>query len=285
MDRRSARRHPELVHTRLGDDSSDPGDETLGTGFFEPRDADGRAGALWRERDVYLTLDPRTAEILEAQLRSGGAGLSLSYAFFARAWTGADDQGELSASGDPEIAEEIAGALETSSTASTGTTSTEEPPLELLSAEAIPIRIPAEFREDRLRRYFLDAMAPPSYASLIVYCYDFRDSEREELFEKTIEIVAQGIGGGDTVHRAVFDADSPDVYARTVRFPFAVDLREPYQWRVQEIHWSGETIQGEWRDGGSWAEILDASGPVAEELTEGTKTDATDAGGNDQVPS
>ena len=58
---------------------------------------------------------------------------------------------------------------------------------------------------------------------------------------------------------------------------FAVDLRQPYRWRVQETMMTGEIVNGPWVTSDSWTEIIDASGPIFDEGPEppGNRTDLT----------
>ncbi len=222
-----------------------------GDGFLEPA-AGGQGRTLWHERDVFLSFDNATAQILKRQLEEGSLGISLSYSFYAYAWLASDGDGELTGSAD--IVDEL--------TDTTSTEDAERPELIAIKSDAFPIRIGEAFRDSRIRLYHIDETMPPDYASLVVYCFDFRNEEREGLFEKVVLVEASGVAGGTTRHSAVFSSDSPDVYARTVRFPFAVDLRKPYRWRVEEILETGEFQSSRWRESETWADIIDASGDV-----------------------
>lgn len=237
-------------------------EQTAGEGFFEPVD-EGPRGVVWQERDVFLALDPVNAQLVERLLANGDPGLTLSYAFHARAWTAADAAGEIAAEGfDAAALEEIAADAQGPQA---------EPAQVLVQADAIPIRIAEELRASRMQRYHLESTTPPDYASLVVYCFDFRDELRAGLFEKVVVIEASGVVGGTTRHLAVFSGASPEIYAQTVRFPFAVDLRKPYRWRAEEVLVTGELQVGDWMESTSWVDPIDATGDVTawNERTEG----------------
>lgn len=233
---------------------ADGSERTAAEGFFEPADGAPWGGATWQERDVFLALDPVNAQLVEHVLENGDPGLTLSYAFHARAWVAADAPGEIDAEGiDPALLGELA---------EDGGESPEQPAEIVVQADALPIRIAAEHRAARIERYHLESTTPPNYASLVVYCFDFRDALREDLYEKAVVIEASGAAGGTTRHLAVFGSDTPEIYARTVRFPFAVDLRKPYRWRAEEVLTSGELKVGDWIESASWVEPIDATGDV-----------------------
>jgi hypothetical protein len=115
-----------------------------------------------------------------------------------------------------------------------------------------------------------------------VYCFDFRDALREDLFEKAVVIEASGVAGGITRHLAVFKSDAPEIYAQTVRFPFAVDLRKPYRWRAEEVLATGEYRAGRWTESTSWVDPIDASGDVTEWNPPPPVDDAADEAADDQ---
>lgn len=246
----------ELVYARAAE-SGEEDRVVAGTGFFEPADAEGNTSSMWKERDVFLLLDPTTAQLVENQLKSGSVGLTLAYSFFSRAWSIDDSPGELTTTGDRAAEASLEEALREATANAT-------PQLSVIHSHAVPIVIPKRFRETRIRHYDIDTTYPPDYPSLIVYCFDFRDGGRNGLFEKTIEIEATGVAGGTTRYIARFGSNAPEVVAQTIRFRFAVDLRRPYRWRVEEIKMTGETVRGPWVTSQSWTEIVDASGPIAE---------------------
>ncbi len=223
--------------------------------IVESVDREAGRTPFWTERDMFIPLDAQTAELLEHQLRDGTLAMSLSYRFISRVYGSTQAAGELDTSGNDELAEELDEALAQIEAAAAAQT----PVLVAIGANAVPIRLELNEYPDRIQRYDIDAALPPSYPSLSVYCYDFREQLRPDLFEKAVEIQAAGVAGGTTVYTTRFNAYQPDLYAQTVKFPFAVNLRQPYRWRTHEILLSGEQLSSDWQQGDSWVGIIDAS--------------------------
>lgn len=229
----------------------------IGTGFFEPTQVNDDVNSVWQERDVFLLLDTNSAQVLEAALRNGTLGVSLTYSFYAEAWIASEEVGEVTISGSVEDAIVLESLVVDEFFEEQVSP---KPSAVIVAAGAIPIEIAPEYRDSRIRRYHLDGTAPPDYASLVIYCFDFQNSAQSTLFEKVVEFEATGVTGGTTKHAAVFSNDAPELYGRTIRFPFAVDLTEPFRWRVHDLLLSGELITSEWHTETSWAETIDVSG-------------------------
>jgi hypothetical protein len=130
-------------------------------------------------------------------------------------------------------------------------------------AGAVAIEVDAGRWPDIVRRIDNGASAPPGYAFLDVYCYDFNNELRPDLYEKDVEIDAEGVAGRRARLFAIFQKDAPDVYTRTLRFPVAVRLDRPYRYRVVEIAPDGTLKEGVWRVRESWAAHLDVTGEAA----------------------
>src|SRR5690606_41905936 len=227
-------------------------ERTAAEGFFEPADGAPWGGATWQERDVFLALDPVNAQLVEHVLENGDPGLTLSFAYLQRAWVAAVAPAVIDAEGiDPALLGELA---------EDGGESPEQPAEIVVQADALPIRIAAEHRASRIERYHLESTTPPNYASLVVYCFDFRDALREDLYEKAVVIEASGAAGGTTRHLAVFGGDTPEIYARTVRFPFAVDLRTPDRRHAEEPLTSAGRQVGDWTASASRGETVRPAG-------------------------
>lgn len=218
--------------------------------------------SAWSERDLVMSFEEDEAELLERLLKQKDAGLSLAYSIGSRVWRLAEPEleGDLpefdnSVSPTSSIEEDLLGQAEHAPSAS----------IEVIAADAIPIRVADEFLESRIKRYFLDGSLPASYPSLVVYYYDMRNGNAEGIFLRHVEIEAAGVSGGNTRYSAFFEAERPQDYAFTVRFPYAVNLREPYRWRASDVLQTGEMRLGPWTESDNWSTIINASGPLPPE--------------------
>jgi len=134
-----------------------------------------------------------------------------------------------------------------------------EPGSHLVRAGATSVTADAARWPDLLRRVDINEGIPPAYALLDIYCYDFRDELRADLYLKRVQIEAEGVAG-DPVHREViFERSAPDLYAHSLRFPFAVRLDHPYRYRVIEVSRDGRVTEGNWIKVESWARPLDVT--------------------------
>ncbi len=244
-----------VVYTPLDtEESSDDASEALSVdGFLDPIGHSPRR-KFWQEREFVVSLDDHTAQLFWNQWRDDGALLlSLDYAFWADLVM--EEGGEIASEG--EVPEELQDILDEQDEGIAGDGETER--LTMVYADVLPVRVDGVAFPDRFERLDLNDSLPPTYPFLKVYCYDFRDQVDPELFEKSVEFVAQGVTGGETMKTVVFSIDDVDVRIQTVRFPFAVDLSQPYQYRVRQVYLSGEIAESEWETRDSWASIVDIS--------------------------
>lgn len=220
-----------LVHPTTGlsgDAAPTPTPEAtapLREGHFESADSVA-ASPSWSRRTYVLPLGAAEAQILADSMRKGRLLLSLDYAFYAR------------------------GGAVRSVTADTDV---------LVRSGAAPIAFDAQKWPTLLRRVDVNEQVPPGYAALDVYCYDFNNALRPDLYEKQVEIEADGVGGRPVGTSTTFDRTQPDLYARSVRFGVGVRLDRPYRFRVRETGLDGTTRQAAWKTVASWDRILDVT--------------------------
>jgi hypothetical protein len=134
-------------------------------------------------------------------------------------------------------------------------------PSRVVRAGAFAVSVDAGRWPELFRRVDIGERVPADYPLLDVYCYDFRDSLHEALYEKQVEVEAEGVGGRPVTARARFGRDQPDLYARSVRFGVAVRLDRPYRYRVTEVRDDGGSTVSPWLPRASWAELLDVTTP------------------------
>ena len=254
-----------LVSLARADGASDP--LALPEGHLEAEGDEGRntAAAYWRERRFSVRLDPATSQLVAAALERGQTLVSLAYAFFAKGATGGPSELSLGGAGDPALTE-LERRIRTSERRESGSPRSARDQLVLAGATALSLA-PGQ-GERSIRRIDLNDRLPPAYAALDVFCFDFRDGRRPDLAVKTLEVEAVGVGGGAVRGRLTFEDSSPDLYAASLRFPFAVRLDRPYRYRILEVLRDGAVTRGEWRQASSWSPLLDvtsgapAAGPV-----------------------
>jgi hypothetical protein len=224
-----------LVHPApaAGSPSTAPAPEgpaALPEGHFESAEGEG-ASASWSRRTYVLPLGEVEAQLLADSLRKGRLLLSLDYAFYARGGA------VRSVQPDKDV---------------------------LVRSGTTPVGIDAQRWPDLLRQIDVNQQAPPGYAALDVYCYDFNNALRPDLYEKQVEIQADGVGGRPVTAATTFQRMLPDLYARSVRFDVGVRMDRPYRFRVRETLLDGRTRLLAWKTAASWDRILDVtSAPAA----------------------
>ena len=73
------------------------------------------------------------------------------------------------------------------------------------------------------------------------------------------EVEAVGAGGGVVQASAEFRSAQPDLYTRSIRFKYAVQLSKPYRYRIRELAQSGEEKIFPWVTIEDWTPILDVT--------------------------
>jgi len=233
---------------------------TLPPGHFDAADSNASSGAtgFWTERAYTIRLDERTAQLFNQAVRQGQLVLSLGYAFYA--YGIGPDQPLALLAGTPELVSALRTRLGPDSVAAHAA---------LVRASAFPIGVDAARWPSLIQQIDLNERVPPGYPALEVFCYDFRDGLRDDLYAKQVELVAEGVAGGVVRRTALFSRTQRDMYATNVRFPFAVRLDRPYRYRVTEILDDGLRVAGAWRVGAPWIELLDLTTTTNADSTEG----------------
>jgi biotin operon repressor len=130
---------------------------------------------------------------------------------------------------------------------------------QLARAGAIAIRIDAARWPELFKRIDFNEQAPPGYAVLRLYCYDFKDGLRPELLFKKVDVEATAVGGRTVSLSTKFLRSQPDLYARSLRFELPVLLDRPYRFRVTTARPDGTLDEGPWTLRESWTQILDVT--------------------------
>lgn len=237
-----------------------PSERRLSGGHFETtgdETADEEAGGYWQERVYTLSLDADTAQVFRDALLRGQIVVSLGYAFYAEGVGPESPLEELA--GSAELVAELRRRL-AERNAADAPASQSRPSSHPVRAGATALTVDARRWPDLIRRVDIDQHnAPPGYAVLDVYCYDFNNALRDGLYEKQVEIEARGVTGRPVKVLTAFSRSRPDLYARTLRFPVAVRLDRPYRYRTREVDEMGETRVSAWTERPSWTAILDVT--------------------------
>jgi hypothetical protein len=228
----------------------------LPAGHFEAADNAAARDGFWNERLYTLGLGPSDAQLLSDALERGRLALSVGYAFLADGVGGEEPLQDLS--GSPEVVAELKKQLQKPSRATAD--SEARPAPHVVRAGAIGVTADLARWPRIVRRLDINQSAPPGYAALDVYCYDFNQGPESSLYETQIEIQAAAVGGSPVTLTTTFSASQPDLYARSIRFPVAVRMDRPYRFRVVRIAQDGTSATGEWRERPSWTELLDVTG-------------------------
>ena len=223
------------------------------------RESEGAVGeGYWNQRVFTVGVDSLTAQALREALEKGQLLMSLGYVVIADGKLAREPWGMVD--GPPELAEALRRELVGS--APPGGAGQDSALRRVVASGVIPVRVDTRRWPDLLRRVDLDAGTRAGYAAMDVYCYDFRDNRRPDLYEKQVEVEAESVAGRPVRLQAVFARAHPDVYQTSLRFPVAVRLDRPYRYRVAEVRPDGSVSQGSWRAGRDWLDVLDLTTPA-----------------------
>lgn len=278
-----------LAYTPIGEQPAEL--SVVENGYFESEEqnearSDDRS--FWRERTFTIPMNAATSQLLWDLLQRQEVALSLNYAFFTRG-VHSNEQLRVDVHGaeqevEEEIRERLKGAgvplaadakptgiaarlfalLRAQRQGETVEDAEEEdgaPPERTAVAHsgATAIRIDAARWPELFRRVDFNAQAPPGYAALRLYCYDFKDGLRPELLFKKVDVEATAVGGRTLALSAKFLRSQPDLYARSIRFDLPVLLDRPYRYRVTTAKPDGTLDVGPWTERESWSQILDVT--------------------------
>lgn len=277
-----------LAYAPIGERPSAP--SIAGEGYFEADDEQAARTdprAFWSERTFTIPLDAATSQLFWDLLHRQELAISINYAFFSRGVYSSQlasvdiessekDVEErlrerLKQAGVPLASERPTGIaarlLETLRAQRQGEDASAEqrpdegPPLQsaLVHSGAAAIRVDASRWPELFQRVDFNELAPPGYAALRLYCYDFKDGLRPELLFKKVEIEATAVGGRTIGLETKFLRSQPDLYARSLRFELPVLLDRPYRYRVTTARPDGALDVGPWVERESWSQILDVT--------------------------
>lgn len=226
-------------------------------GSFQAEGEKGASGkyGFWTERTFTLKLEDHEAQLLWDQVANGQLSLSLGYTFYADMLPGA--KADMKISGDAKLASNFETSNEDLLMVDTLVV------MQPVKSDAFAVSIDVARWPGVLKKIDLNEGIPPAYAVLEVRCFDFADGLRPDLAVKGIDVAAMGVGGQMiTIPTQKFLAAEPDLYARQIRFPYAVKLTMPYRYRVVEYTTDGDKVLSAWKVADSWGSHLDITTPA-----------------------
>ncbi|MDO5981471.1 hypothetical protein [Flavivirga spongiicola] len=228
---------------------------TVSGGYFESS-TNASQNVDWKERDFTMRLNNHDAQLFSESFQGNQPTLSVNYSYSSKLTNLRSE--ELTVIGNE-------GFVESMRAFATEQDSILQLQEVIVKSDALPITIDIEKWPSLIKKIDINSQIPSDYAALDVYCYDFNNNIRGDLFAKRIEIKAVGVGGNDVTYTSTFNAKYPDEYAKSIQFVYAVKLKEPYQYRISEIYKDGNFNRHDWVIADSWHQILDITTKPTEE--------------------
>lgn len=241
-----------LVYTALNAEAEPSKPTALPAGYFQESEKEKTTSSdvYWSERIYTLSLDNDTAQVFWSAFQKGQVVLSIGYAFLA---DGVEhDANIVRLTGSAELIEALQSQIGKQSSDPRQRTIT------VVRAGAFAVTADAGKWPDLFKRIDLNDRVPPGYAALDIYCYDFQRRDIQ-VYEKRVEIEAEGVAGDLVRIDTKFRGKQPDIYARNLRFPFAVRLDRPYRYRVVTTALDGTMTETPWVMQDNWVRILDVT--------------------------
>ena len=207
--------------------------------------------SYWNERTVSLRLSNVDAELVESALRNNQSIMSFSYAIYTA--FAEKTSADIRVTGQGKIKKQLSDYFQNEINPAKDTAVR----LALIKADAIELGVDIKRWPSAIVKVDINERVPARYALFDVYCYDFNNELRPDLLEKKIEIKAIGVSGSEIATTYSFKQSRPDVYAKSIRFSYAVKFDKPFYYRISEINNDGEATTTEWIQRNEWSEILD----------------------------
>jgi hypothetical protein len=216
----------------------------------EGQDGYANTGEYWQERYFTIFPDDYTANLLNEALTSDRTVISFTYAFYSK---GKSDKSAVDIRGYGTVSDVLKKQLNDEML----TNDSGELKKCLVKADAFTIRIPQEWLSQAIKKIDVNEAVPPGYAVLNIRNYDFANHLREDLYEKTLDLEAQGAGGDKVLLTTSFSNRNPDVSSINFRFKYAVRLDKPYRYRVHQLLKDGTEVISDWTTVSEWSPLLD----------------------------
>jgi hypothetical protein len=207
--------------------------------------------SYWTDRTITIRLGNEDAQLVETALKNHSSAMSFSYAFYTIFSEMAP--GDLEVSGNKKVQKKIRDYF------SQEIRNQHDSALKitLVKADAISLAPDPAAWEGLIQKVDINEKLPAKYPLFDVYCYDFNNALRADLYAKKIEIKATSLNGAEISTSFSFRASQPERYTRSIRFPYAVRFDKPFYYRVTEITLDGEASMTPWIEKKEWSELLD----------------------------
>lgn len=254
-----------LVYAPVTGEAERSKPEPLPAGHFQETEDEKKPtpDVYWTERIYTLALDNDTSQLFWSALQKGQVVLSVGYAFMADGI--ADESPTLKLTGPAELTDALRARLDS------GSAGAQQKTTFAVRAGAFAVTVEAQKWPDLFKRVDINERMPPGYAAIDIYCYDFQ-KHNTDIYEKHVDIEAEGIEGRPVNIQTRFRRQQPDIYARSLRFPFAVRLDRPYRYRVVTIQSDGQIYETPWQVRTSWTQVLDVTSTTEGHVADGSQS-------------
>lgn len=218
-------------------------------GSFEPL-GNSHSNGAWTKRSFTLRLDNLQAELLLSNIKAGFLPINLGYAFYADVIL--DNRGLVTIEGDSTVVEELEELAE-------GVTTLDSlPKKHLIFSDVVSFHLDTSKWKDLIIIKHLSSGIPPSWPAVEIRCYDFNHQLRPDLALKTIELRATGVSSRKVVlPKKRFSSTSPDLHTIQVKFPYAIRMDEPLEYKVTTYTLNGRKEKTDWITLDSWFTLID----------------------------
>lgn len=218
-------------------------------GNLEQIDAARMGSGYWNERKLFVPLSNEGSQILWTLATEKKLAFSLFFSFECIGWGGENisveyfDPDEL---WDADVDRLLPKADSTETNLKTKT----------VVADAIGVVLEDPINQGNLIKVDVDNNTLPSWSLLEVRCYAFQGLDTLN-YKKVVEFRANGATGEYVKTQCEFSSQSPDVVVNHLKFPFAVKMDVPYQWRIVNYSKMGTREEGNWQPESDWFKMLD----------------------------
>jgi hypothetical protein len=201
----------------------------------------------WEEKCMVLKLDNAAAQIFDETLKENKTIMSLGYAYYT---LGTYPTNEIIFEGFGKYANNLKELIQTLHSADSSK-------IAIVKTGVTEIIADVNKYTNCVKKVDVADYLPADYPTMEIYCFDFNNRIRNDLYAKKIEIEAVSVSGQKTTASLTFRNSFPDVYAGNLYFDYAVKLDIPPVYRIIEISFDGNTKVGDWIKKDSWNGIID----------------------------
>jgi hypothetical protein len=207
--------------------------------------------SYWNDRIITLRLNNFDAQLVESALKNHQSVMSFSYAIYSV--FSETDPSDINVTGSKEIHKKVKDFFESEIKNQKDSALR----ITMVKADVVSLDVNLDTWPTLVQKVDINEKVPARYALFDVYCYDFNNELRADLYAKKIEIRATSVNGSEITTTFSFKMNQPDLYAKSIRFPYAVRFDKPFYYRVTEINMDGEASATEWIEKKDWSELLD----------------------------